>query len=83
MEFSKNITVLFSPEQHRHLVRLADQSKKSIGDLVRSACKKQYGLVSCDERILAVKELGVLHLPVGNVKKMKQESNPGLNRIEP
>ncbi len=83
MEHSKNITILFSPEQHRQLVRLADQSKTSIGELVRSACKKQYGLVSSDERIFAVKELSALHLPVRNVKKMKQESNPGLNRIEP
>ena len=76
IELSKKTTILFSPELHRQLARLADQRKTSIGELVRSACEKQYGLVSTEGRVHAVKELGAMYLPVSDAGKMKKESMP-------
>ena len=83
MELTKKTTILFSPEQHRHLVRLAEQRKTSVGELVRSACEKQYGLVASEGRIHAVKELGALYLPVSDVEKMKQEAPPDPDDLLP
>ena len=83
MELSKKTTILFSPELHRQLVRLAEQRKTSIGELVRSACEKQYGLVSTEGRVHAVKELGAMYLPVSDARKMKKESMPDPDDLLP
>jgi hypothetical protein len=76
MELSKKTTILFSPDLHERLVRLAAQRRTSIGDLVRTAVELQYGLVSKEDRLAAVSALGELSLPVGSVEEMERESVP-------
>ena len=76
MELSKKTTILFSPDLHQRLARLAAQQRTSIGDLVRTAVERQYGLVSPAERLEAVSALGELGLPVGSPAQMEEESVP-------
>jgi hypothetical protein len=76
MELSKKTTILFPPDLHERLSRLAAQKGVSLGELVRSACEKEYGIVSREDRIEAVRSLAGLELPVGDVEQMKQESVP-------
>jgi len=76
MELSKKTTILFSPELHERLTRLAAQRRTSIGALVRTAVEQQYGLVSKEERLAAVVALGELNLPVGSPEAMERESVP-------
>jgi predicted DNA-binding protein len=83
MELSKKTTILFSPDLHERLTRLAEQRGTSIGDLVRTAVERQYGLVSEDERLAAVDALGELDLPVGTPEQMEAESVPPPEEILP
>ncbi len=83
MELSKKTTILFTPELHSRLVRLAKQNHTSIGALVRTACERQYGLKSRQERVDAVRELGAVYLPVSDTKRMKDESVPDPSDLMP
>lgn len=76
MELSKKTTILFPPDLHERLSSLAAQKGISIGELVRSACEKQYGLVSREDRLEAVRSLATLGLPVDDPEKMKRQSVP-------
>ena len=76
MELSKKTTILFPPSLHERLARLARQRGTSLGDLVRAACEKQYGLFSEEERLDALRGLASLALPVADPKTMKEESSP-------
>jgi predicted DNA-binding protein len=76
MELSKKTTILFPPELHDRLVRLAARRGTSLGGLVREACEAQYGLVPEEERVAAVKELSALSLPVAPPPEMERESVP-------
>jgi hypothetical protein len=76
MELSKKTTILFPPDLHERLSRLAAQKGVSLGELVRSACETQYGIVSKEDRLAAVRRLATLELPVGNTLEMKLESDP-------
>lgn len=76
MELSKKTTILFPPDLHERLVRLAEQKHTSLGDLVRSACQRQYGLASAEERLGAVRDVAALRLPVGTPEEMAAESVP-------
>jgi hypothetical protein len=77
MELSKKTTILFPQSLHERLSRLAAQKGLSLGELVRSACKQQYGIVSKKDRIEAVHSLAELELPVGDPQEMKAQSAPG------
>ena len=76
MELSKKTTILLTEELHRRLTSLAEQEGTSMGELIRRACEKQYGILSPEGRIAAVKALADLRLPVADVRRMKQESTP-------
>ena len=78
MELTKKTTILFPPDLHTRLLRLAEQKGTSLGALVRSACEKQYGLASVEERLAAVEALAALDLPVGSAEEMARESVPPL-----
>ncbi|MEQ1858145.1 MAG: CopG family transcriptional regulator [Longimicrobiales bacterium] len=67
-------TILLSPELHERLARLAAQRGTSIGDLIRSACERLYGLGGSEERVAAARELASMSLPVGSPAQMKSES---------
>ncbi len=77
MELSKKTTILLPQSLHERLSRLAAQKGVSLGELVRSACKQQYGIVSKKDRIEAVNSLAELELPVGDTQEMKKQSAPG------
>jgi hypothetical protein len=77
MELSKKTTLLFPPDLHRHLTRLARQRGVSLGELVRRACEAQYGTVSKESRLAAVRDLEALSLPVGDAAQIENESVPG------
>ena len=83
MELTKKTTILFTPELHRRLSQLAEQKGASLGELVRAACERQYGLVSNEARLEAVKELGILRLPVTDIRTMKRQSVPSPSRLLP
>jgi len=63
MKLTKKTTILFPPELHDRLARLAAQRGTSLGDLVRSACERQYGASSREERIAAVRRIVSLKIP--------------------
>ena len=83
MELSKKTTILFPPDLHARLIRLAKQKGTSLGDLVRSACERQYGLATVEERLAAVEALAGLDLPVGTPEEMARESVPTLEELMP
>ena len=74
MELTKKTTILFPPELHERLSRLAEHRGTSLGNLVREACEIQYGLVPMDARLAAVRELASLSLPVGEPEDLERES---------
>jgi hypothetical protein len=73
-ELTKKTTILLPPDLHLQLTSLARERKVSVGHLIRSAYRKQYCLVSREERLGAVRELCRLELPVGSVARIKRES---------
>jgi hypothetical protein len=81
MELSKKTTILFPPDLHKRLARLAAREGTSIGELVRSAVRRQYGLFPGEERLAAVDELAGLALPVGSPQEMENESVPAPEEI--
>ena len=83
MELSKKTTILLTPDLHARLTHLARQRRVSVGELIRSACERQYGLVSEELRSDAVRQLAALHLPVGDPQAMKRESVPAADELLP
>lgn len=83
MELSKKTTILFSPELHRRLSRLASRRGVSLGELVREACEVRYGVLGSATRLEAVGALATLELPVGPPDRMKHESQPDPNALLP
>jgi hypothetical protein len=76
MELTKKTTILFSPAMHDRLTRLAESRGTSLGELVRSACEREYAAPTAEERIAAVRRLAALKLPVGGVRRMNLEAVP-------
>ena len=83
MELSKKTTILFTPELHDRLSRLASEKHVSLGELVRSACEKQYGAPSVGTRIDALRRLAALDLPVADTRTMKKQSVPSAEALCP
>jgi hypothetical protein len=83
MELSKKTTILFPPDLHEHLTRVARERGTSLGELVREACESVYGAVSAPERRAAVRGMAALALPVADVATMKRESVPEPREIRP
>lgn len=83
MELSKKTTILFSPELHRRLSRLASSRGVSLGELVRTACEERYGVVGTVSRRDAVGSLAALALPVASPGVMKRESVPDADDLLP
>lgn len=83
MELSKKTTILLPPDLHEHLTRQAEREGTSLGELVRRACRAEYGLHSREERRRALAELVSLRLPVGEPDRMKRESVPTADELMP
>jgi len=83
MELTKKTTILFSPELHRRLSRLASRRGSSLGELVREACERQYGVAGSAAALEAVEALAGLRLPVGKPAAMKRESVPAAGALLP
>jgi predicted transcriptional regulator len=83
MELTKKTTILFSPELHRRLTKLAARQGSSLGALVREACEQQYGIAGSAAGLEAVATLAGLHLPVGKPAAMKRESVPAAGALLP
>lgn len=76
MELIKKTTILFEPELYQQLASLAHDRQSSVGELVRSACRSQYGLATTRARIAAVAEMAAMSLPTGSVEEIKRQSMP-------
>ena len=74
MELSKKTTLLMTPDLHELLAVESQKTGRSMGDLIRSACERQYGGRSKVEKLARLDALFQLNLPVANVATMKQES---------
>ncbi len=83
MELSKKTTILLTPVLNERLTRLARYRGVSVGELIRSACERQYGLVSEESRSDAVRQLAALGLPVADPQAMKRESVPDADDLLP
>jgi hypothetical protein len=83
MKRTKKTTILFPPDLHERLSRLAEQEGTSLGDLVRKACEIQYGLLSAETRLEAVRQLAAMSLPVGEPGAMKREAVPRAEDLLP
>jgi len=83
MDLSKKTTILFSPELHARLTRLAALKRTSMGELVRAACEREYGTPTREERREAVRQMAAMRLPVGDVAQMKRESVPTPEELMP
>ena len=83
MELSKKTTILFSPALHERLSRIAAQRATSLGELVRTACERQYALPSRAEKLAAVRRLAAFRLPVAHPRRMKQQAAPRPGEIAP
>jgi hypothetical protein len=76
MELSKKTTILFPPDLHDRLSRLAAETGRSLGELVREACETRYGIAPPQQRLDAVDELAALRLPIGEPHELERESVP-------
>ncbi|MCK5196873.1 MAG: hypothetical protein KAR21_00895 [Spirochaetales bacterium] len=76
MELSHKTTILFSEDQFSALKSIAKAKRKSIGELIRSACEQVYASDNRESAVDAVLELEKLNLPVASVQKMKLEQVP-------
>ena len=76
MELSHKTTILLSAGLHERLKTVARERRKSLGELVREACVRQYGLSDAEDRLAAVEAMAAMSLPVGTVEEMKQQSVP-------
>lgn len=76
MELTKKTTILFSPALYDHLVRVARRRRTSVGHLVRTACEAQYGDLTTEERLQAVRDIARISLPTGSPAQMKRQSTP-------
>lgn len=76
MELSHKTTILLSADLRARLKMVAREGGKSLGELVRKACVRQYGLSDADDRLAAVEAMAAKSLPVGTVEGMKQQSVP-------
>lgn len=83
MELTKKTTILLTPRLYRQLRELSVSRKQSIGELIRAACEKQYGLVSERSAHSAVEKLNAISLPVDTPAIMKRESVPAADDIVP
>jgi hypothetical protein len=83
MEPSKKTTILLPPDLHEQLTRQAAREKTSLGELVRRACREEYGSRSTEDRRRAVAELLSLELPVASPEEMKRESVPTAEDLVP
>ena len=82
-KLTKKTTILLQPDLHQRLTRLAAQRGTSLGELMRRACEKQYGIGGSKERIQAARAIGALELPVCAPAQMKHESQPHPDELLP
>ena len=83
MELSKKTTILFPPHLHQTLSQLARRRGVSMGELVRKACQKCYGVPLVQDRLAAVRRLESMSLPVGDPDQMERESMPSAEEFLP
>jgi predicted DNA-binding protein len=76
MELSKKTTILFTPDLHERLARLAALRGVSLGALVREACEEHYGLRPTEDRLTAVDDLEAMELPVGTPEELERQAVP-------
>jgi hypothetical protein len=76
MGLNHKTTILLSDALHRQLTQLSRERSQSLGELVRQACERQYGMTDRHGRLAAVEALEALRLPVGPVEEMIASSLP-------
>jgi hypothetical protein len=69
---SERLQILVSKEQRRRLVAEAEHRGASVGSLVREAIDARFGVVTEDERIRAVAEIGAMQGTFVEPDKLEQ-----------
>jgi len=83
MALTKKTMILFPPALHRRLKKIAKDRHTSLGELVRSACEREYCGPTVEERLAAVRELASMNLPVSDWETMERESVPDPESLAP
>jgi hypothetical protein len=83
MALTKKTMVLFPPALHRRLKKIAKERHTSLGELVRSACEREYCGPTREERIAAARALASMNLPVSDWETMERESTPDPESLAP
>jgi predicted DNA-binding protein len=65
MSLTRRLSVLLSPDLYERTERMASQTGRSLGDLVREALERLLNEQSESGRLAAVERLASLNLPVG------------------
>ncbi len=85
LEPSKKTPILFSPEAHQRLTRLAERRRTSLGEPVREACVAQSGLVDTDAHVrrpLSARRRSD-HDDLCGAPAARAPSRPGLSPLAP
>jgi len=71
---AKKTTILFDSDEYERLKGIARRRKCSVGELVRSALRKEHMLSAPAKRVSAARKLAALSLPVSECEEMEQQS---------
>src|SRR5688572_25050986 len=69
----QRVQVLLLPDQYRALREQAVRRRVSMGAVIREAVAKELNLLTVEEKLAIVDELGAMNLPVADWHQMKKE----------
>lgn len=77
MAFSRRLSVLLSPDLYERTEKMAAQTGRSLGEIVRDALERLLNEQSESGRLAAVERLASLNLPVGTPEGLSSQMERG------